>query len=255
MEGAHYERLVQYGYELFRTPIIEHNLWSSAICGVDLVDVGDGQLAYKTVRDVNNYLLINDLISRDASFVIGIGAGIGESAREFLKTGRAQKYVIVDVPSVLAFSQRLLSEEFGTTKISPFLHSRSELESGKLCYFLTPDQLETIPDLRGAVGINVASFGEMSQDIVGRYIEFLNRKGVTEFVSINHRIRISNSPDAIGEKEYKKFFGSDYRVAKRASYSETKPNLQLRPDLQDTQGYQLMHFVKNLTGDQSRIAE
>ena len=250
--GANYERLVQYGYELFRTPIVEHHLWSPAIYGVDLVDVGDGQLAFQTVRDVNNYLLINDLMSRNTSFVIEIGAGIGELARLFLKTGRVQKYVIVDIPPVLAFSQRLLREEFGAQRISPFLLSRSELESGKLCYFLTPDQLETIPDLRGAIGINVASFGEMSPDIVGRYIECLKRKGVSEFVSINHRIGKPNNPDAIGEKEYEKFFGTDYQVAKRGSFSENKPNLQLRPDLPDTPGYQLLHFVKNLTGDQKR---
>jgi len=117
-----------------------------------------------------------------------------------------------------------------------------DFNDSKVCYFLTPDQMNKIPPFD--LGINIASFGEMTRSIVKDYVEMLKLKGFREFVSINQRLKKTNNQEAIGEKEYLEYFGPEYRVLKKASFYSNQPIMHLEEDVPQKQGYQLLHFCR-----------
>lgn len=243
---GNYELLIHYAYTLFRESIKKYDLDSPDLYGLDLVEVEGRKLAYKSIRDFNIFLILRDLISPPTKTVVEIGAGVGELARIFITTDTVERYIIVDIPPALAFSQRLLLECFPEARISVWRADRKRIDLDKdtLCYLLTPDQLDQLPPGLD-VGINVASFGEMRRDIVERYIKAVKQKGLSQFVSINQRLRKTNNPDVVGEREYLSYFGSEYSCLRKASFFSNKPILDLAPDQPGEQGYQLLHLKRS----------
>lgn len=239
-----YDNLVICTYYLLEEKIKKYNLSSPDIFGIDLVEVDGRKLAYKTLRYFKMFLHILNLNVSKFDTVVEIGAGIGELARIFLTTGTARKYIIVDIPPALAFSQYFLSTVLPEEKIEFFKPDRTTIDpSGDwMCCFLTPDQLAYIPKFD--LGINSSSFGEMTQNIVSKYINELKKKDFQEFVSINHRIFKPGNKEKIGEKEYIEYFGPEYKVKSKYSWGEGRLDLKILEDKPGMQGYQLLHFVK-----------
>lgn len=238
-----YSMLMQSQYALFQDEIEAYDLRSPECYGSDLVEIDGRRLAYKTLRDFNLFLRLQEVLSPESRDFVEIGGGVGELARIFLTTGRARRYVIVDIPPALAYSQRLLAEQFPPRSLSFFTPDRRPIDfrDEPVCYFLTPDQIDRLP--RFDAGINASSFGEMTRDIVAGYVRALKAAGFREFVSINQRLRKGHNADVIGEKEYEAFFAPEFTVRGRWSYPYYRPLLQLPPDAPGIQGYQLLHFA------------
>lgn len=234
------EVLIHYGFELFRAGIEANDIRSPDCYGKDLVDVGARNLTAKTLRDFNVFALIGGLVKNTDS-VVEIGAGVGELARIFLTTGKAKRYFIVDIPPALAFSECLILSQFGADQVSLFDPNRAEIEPGKICYFLTPDQIDLLPDFD--LGLNIASFGEMDLGIISDYIERLEAREFSDFISINQRLGKSNNPSKIGETEYSRLF-SKHRIVRKSSFTSMRPLLKLPDDEPGKQGYQLLHFSR-----------
>lgn len=239
-----YTALVHWGYELFKDHIERHDISSPDIYGVDCVDIGPRKLSFTTLRELGTFLTIKNATSCPTRTILEIGSGIGELARIFLTTKTCEKYIFIDIPPALAFAERLLSETFGDNKMSLWTKDRKKIDLGdqNICYFLTPDQIDQVPSFD--LGINKGSFGEMTADIVQSYIQVLKIKNFNEFISINQRLKKSNSLEVIGEKQYIDYFAPDYECVRKASFYSAKPSHNLEEDIPGKQGYQFLHFQK-----------
>jgi putative sugar O-methyltransferase len=244
MSSLIYIDLIHWGYEFYRDQIEHYDITSPDLYGVDCVDIGHRKLSIRTLEDFGFFLAIKKSILSPTRTILEIGSGIGELARIFLTTKTCEKYILIDIPPALAYAQRLLSDTFGDDKISFWSKEREtiDLSDNNICYFLTPDQVDQAPSFD--LGINKASFGEMTPDIVQGYIQVLKKKEFNEFISMNQRIKKSNNCETIGEKQYIEYFSPDYECIRKAYYNARKPFRELAEDKSGVQGYQWLHFHK-----------
>jgi putative sugar O-methyltransferase len=253
MASNHYVLMVNAYYCLLEKEIMKYNLNSPNIHGVDLVEIDGKKFSHLTLESFSVFLQILNLKPSKLDIVVEIGAGVGELARIFITTGTTRKYIIVDIPPTLAFSQHFLSTVLPIEKIESFDPNRTSIDlSGDwLCCFLTPDQLTYIPNFD--LGLNTFSFGEMTQNLVQSYINELKKKGFQEFISINHRISKSGNESKFGEKEYIEIFGAKYEVKSKYSWDVCRIGSHMLEDTPNMQGYQLLHFIKRKNFDLTQI--
>jgi putative sugar O-methyltransferase len=244
VSAQHYEMLVRTMAAMLRADLERWDIRSPASQGPDLVDVDGRKLSWKTLWELTILLRLRKLRPEPAEAVVEIGSGVGELGRLFLATGAAKKYYFVDIPPTLAFSQTYLSEVLPPGKVGGFDAARGPIDPAedKLCYFLTPDQIRLIP--RADLGLNVGSFGEMSREIVRGYAAAVKKLGVRDFISINHRIKKPNNPEALGELEYAEYFGPELAPAEKGSFFSHTPCVDVLPDRPGLPGYQILRLAR-----------
>ena len=244
MSSNVYCMLVRWGYSFYRDQIEHYDITSPDIYGVDCVDIGSRKLSFTTIYELGFCLALKNSVSSSTHTILEIGSGVGEVARILLTTKTCAKYIIIDIPPALAFSQRVLSETFGDDKMSFWDKDRKKIDLGdkNICYFLTPDQIDQVPSFD--LGINRSSFGEMTADIVQGYIQVLKNKNFNEFISVNQRIKKIGSTEIIGEKQYIDYFAPGYECTRKAFYDCNHPFFDLQEDKPGKQGYQWLHFHK-----------
>jgi len=250
---GNYLELVNAYYRLLEKEIIKYNIDSPNIYDIDLVEIDGKKFSCQTLKKFSLFLQILNLKPSKLDIVVEIGAGVGELARIFITTGTIRKYIIVDIPPTLAFSQHYLSTVLPIEKIEFFDPNRTSIDlSGDwLCCFLTPDQLTHIPNFD--LGLNFFSFGEMTPNLVHSYINELKKKDFQEFVSINHRIFKNYNESKFGEKEYIKIFGPEYEVKSKYSWDSFRIGSHILEDTPNVHGYQLLHFIKRNNFNLSQI--
>jgi len=136
-----------------------------------------------------------------------IGAGGGNSAIFLIKNNIVKNYVIVDLPEMLIYSAYHINKnceefniEFGLDKINN-LNNES-----KTVYFLTPDQIDSIPDKLINFQFSINALMEMRIDISNRYIKEMYRIGADNSITmiiarinelfLNEKIKELNNPYA-----------------------------------------------------------
>lgn len=120
--------------------------------------------------------------------VIELGAGYGRLAWLYLSAFPKTRYLVADIPPALAIAQAYLSRLFPDRPIFGFRHFgryedvAGEFEAAQLA-FVTPNQLELLPDQRAALTINISSLHEMRPDQIANYIELIGRHTAGVFYS------------------------------------------------------------------------
>lgn len=143
---------------------------------------------YKNKRvsqDILNSLLeyhaVNKNVSlSDLSVVLEVGAGSGRTAFCLLTLEPHLKYIIVDFPPALYVSQKYLSDVFHDRKIfkfrpfSSFDDVKKEFDDANII-FLTPDQIEKLPDNSVDLFLAIDCLHEMRPQVIERYFEEADR--------------------------------------------------------------------------------
>jgi putative sugar O-methyltransferase len=133
--------------------------------------------------DLCNSMLEYDVawsaIERKPRAILELGGGYGRTAFVWLSLNKC-KYIMVDIAPALWVAERYLARVFQDRKVfawrsfSNFSEVRDEFEAADLC-FLTPDQLEYLPDTSIDLGINISSLHEMTIDKIAYYIGQFDR--------------------------------------------------------------------------------
>ena len=111
--------------------------------------------------------------------LLEIGGGYGCLASVFLRVTKCS-YWLVDIPPSLYLSQEYLSQLFPDRKIFKFRHFerfddiQADLLDSDIC-FLTPNQLEMLPDRAVNIGLNINGFGDMTAEQVKNYSAIFQR--------------------------------------------------------------------------------
>lgn len=141
-------------------------------------------------QDLANSLLEYDAIlhpdmdRREVRTILELGPGYGRTAYVFLELQPKCRYILVDIPPALFVAQRYLSNVFAERKIfgfrpfDDFSTVRAEFENAEIV-FMTPNQLEMLPDKSVDLFVNISSLHEMRMDQIKYYfreIERLTRK-------------------------------------------------------------------------------
>lgn len=112
--------------------------------------------------------------------VIELGSGYGRLAWAYLTAFPEIRYVLVDIPPALAVAEQYLVETlpdrkvFGFRQFSDPAEVKDELDDAQVA-FLTPNQLEFLPELRADLFINVSSLHEMTPDQIAHYFKLIDR--------------------------------------------------------------------------------
>lgn len=129
-------------------------------------------------------ILHPDLDRREVRTILELGPGYGRTAYVFLTLQPGCRYILVDIPPALYVAQRYLTalfperKVFGFRPIDNFEDVQEEFANADII-FLTPNQLELLPDKSVDLFINISSLHEMRMDQVRYYfgeIERLTRK-------------------------------------------------------------------------------
>ncbi len=136
-------------------------------------DLANSLLEYEAI-------LHPDLERRDVQTILELGPGYGRTAYVFLTLQPTCRYILVDIPPALYVAQRYLSTIFEDRKIFSFRPFDSyDQVSGELAeadiIFLTPNQLELLPDKSIDLFINISSFHEMRIDQIRYYFGEIDR--------------------------------------------------------------------------------
>ncbi len=140
-------------------------------------DLANSLLEYEAI-------LHPDLDRREVRTILELGPGYGRTAYVFLELQPNCRYILVDIPPALYVAQRYLANVFAERKIfgfrpfDDFASVRGELEDAEII-FLTPNQLELMPDKSVDLFVNISSLHEMRMDQIRYYfleIERLTRK-------------------------------------------------------------------------------
>ena len=127
-----------------------------------------------------NAILHPALDKREVRTILELGPGYGRTAYVFLKLQPRCRYVLVDIPPALYVAQRYLSGLFPDRKVFPFRHFddfesvRSEFDAADIV-FLTPNQIELMPDRSVDLFINISSLHEMRMDQIRHYFGQIDR--------------------------------------------------------------------------------
>ncbi|MFL2676954.1 MAG: putative sugar O-methyltransferase [Dehalococcoidia bacterium] len=122
--------------------------------------------------------------SKNLNF-LEIGAGGGNSAIFLIKNNFVKNYVIVDLPEMLIYSAYHIDKncnqiniEFGTDEIVNINNKSNTV------FFLTPDQINLVPDNSINFQFSINAFMEMRNDISNRYIKEMYRLGAEESITM-----------------------------------------------------------------------
>ena len=126
----------------------------------------------------------NNVATTSAAF-LEIGAGGGNSAIFLIKNNFVKNYVIVDLPEMLIYSAYHIDKncnqiniEFGTDEIVNINNKSNTV------FFLTPDQINLVPDNSINFQFSINAFMEMRNDISNRYIKEMYRLGAEESITM-----------------------------------------------------------------------
>ena len=110
-----------------------------------------------------------------------LGAGYGRVAHVTTEYAPGSSYFIVDIPPALLVSQHYLSSlypddrMFRFRRFERFEDVREELEQSRIA-FLTPNQLDLLPDGYFDACLTISTLPEMSRDQADHYVSLLSRK-------------------------------------------------------------------------------
>jgi putative sugar O-methyltransferase len=136
-------------------------------------DLANSLLEYEAI-------LHTDLDKREVRTILELGPGYGRTAYVFLELQPNCRYILVDIPPALYVAQRYLSNVFaertifGFRPFTDFASVRSDFESADII-FLTPNQLELLPDKSVDLFINISSLHEMRLDQIRYYFQQIER--------------------------------------------------------------------------------
>ena len=136
-------------------------------------DLANSLLEYEAI-------LHPDLDRRDVRTILELGPGYGRTAYVFLTLQPGCRYILVDIPPALYVAQRYLSSVFEGRKIfrfrpfDDFEQVQSEFEDAHII-FLTPNQLELLPDKSIDLFLNISSLHEMRMDQIRYYFGEVDR--------------------------------------------------------------------------------
>lgn len=137
-------------------------------------------------QDLANSLLEYDAILHpdvqrtEVHNILELGPGYGRTAYVFLSLQPACRYILVDIPPALYVAQRYLSSIFKERKIFQFRpfedfdSVRTEFYNANIV-FLTPNQIELLPDKSVDLFINISSLHEMRIDQINYYFREVER--------------------------------------------------------------------------------
>ena len=140
-------------------------------------DLANSVLEYQAI-------LHPDLDRREVRTILELGPGYGRTAYVFLALQPACRYILVDIPPALYVAQRYLTAVFPERRVfqfrpfEDFASVRGEFDDASII-FLTPNQLEMLPDKSIDLFLNISSLHEMRLDQIRYYfgeIERLTRK-------------------------------------------------------------------------------
>ena len=130
-------------------------------------DLANSVLEYKNI-------LHPDVDRRDVRTILELGPGYGRTAYVFLALQPGCRYILVDIPPALYVAQRYLTSVFPDRRIFAFRpfddyeSVREEMEDSSVI-FLTPNQLELLPDKSVDLFLNISSLHEMRMDQIRYY--------------------------------------------------------------------------------------
>jgi len=109
-----------------------------------------------------------------------LGGGYGRDAFVFLSMLPGIKYINIDIPPALYVAERYLSDIFPEKKIfkfrkfDNFCEIKEEFEKADILFFI-PSQIESIPDEKIDLLINISSLHEMRPEQVQYYFKQFER--------------------------------------------------------------------------------
>jgi len=127
-----------------------------------------------------NAILHPDLDKREVRTIMELGPGYGRTAYVFLTLQPGCRYILVDIPPALFVAQRYLGTLFpdrNVFKFRPFdnfSEVQREFEEADII-FLTPNQLESLPDKSVDLFVNISSLHEMRMDQINYYFREIER--------------------------------------------------------------------------------
>ncbi len=122
--------------------------------------------------------------SKDLNF-LEIGAGGGNSAIFLLKNNFVKNYVIVDLPEMLIYSAYHIYKNCNEINIEFGVNKLKNLKTqSKTIFFLTPDQINSIPDNSINFQFSINAFMEMRNDISNRYVKEMYRLGSSDSITM-----------------------------------------------------------------------
>ncbi len=147
---------------------------------------GDRLISQDLANSLIEYeaILHPDLDKREVRTILELGPGYGRTAHVFLTLQPGCRYILVDIPPALYVAQRYLTSIFPERKIFSFRafddygSIQQEIENSDIV-FLTPNQLELLPNKSVDLFVNISSLHEMRMDQIRYYfgeIERLTRK-------------------------------------------------------------------------------
>ena len=135
-----------------------------------------------------------DRLPKAPNVVCEIGGGYGGPARLWLTNPihRPSKYIIVDLPESLFFSELYLAKHFGTEQVF-YVGDRSAATARKLTsapVVLCPNgYIDMLAPLAIDLVINTNSMQEMSEAYVDFFMDWLDRQDCSFFISINYALQ------------------------------------------------------------------
>jgi putative sugar O-methyltransferase len=136
-------------------------------------DLANSVLEYREI-------LHADVDRREVRNILELGPGYGRTAYVFLALQPSCRYILVDIPPALYVAQRYLSAVFPDRRsfqfrpFTSFAEIHDEFEDASIL-FLTPNQLELLPDKYVDLFINISSLHEMRMDQVRYYFGEIDR--------------------------------------------------------------------------------
>ena len=117
---------------------------------------------------------------REVRTILELGPGYGRTAYVFLSLQPACRYILVDIPPALYVAQRYLTAVFPERRVfqfrpfDDFKKLRAEFEDASIV-FMTPNQLEMLPDKSVDLFLNISSLHEMRMDQIRYYFGQIER--------------------------------------------------------------------------------
>jgi len=136
-------------------------------------DLANSVLEYKAI-------LHPEVDRREVRTILELGPGYGRTAYVFLSLQPSCRYILVDIPPALYVAQRYLSTVFPDRRtfqfrpIDNFEEIREEFEDASIV-FMTPNQLDLLPDRSVDLFLNISSLHEMRMDQIRFYFNEIER--------------------------------------------------------------------------------
>lgn len=159
-------------------------------------------------NSVHEFYSITDQINiKSKGSIAEVGAGYGRVAYIFLKVLPNISYCVIDIPPALYLAQEYLSQLFPKEKIFKFRHFDNFKEVAKefkiaRIKFLTPNQMELLPNNAFDLIINISSLHEMSTPQIKNYIKQFDRLGKGYFYTKQWKQSRVKDNNFITEQEY-----------------------------------------------------